>query len=90
MIIQSIGISSMYVLPVYPNPTQDYIQFTYASSDDVQWQILAMDGAVADQGLLTETNSVYRIPVANLQTGLYMLQIISGDSMGTARFMVLH
>ncbi len=90
MIIQSIGVSSMHVLPVYPNPTNDYIQFAYAAGGDLKWQILAMDGALAAQGILSESTTAYRLPVADLQTGLYMLQIISGDSMGTARFMVLH
>lgn len=77
------------VLKLYPNPTSGQLIFEFQDGEtftDVQIQIYSVDGKVQKIIQLRELNSGYVLPVNDLTTGVYHLNLTSGNGSYTTRF----
>ena len=71
-------------LSVYPNPANDYIKFTNSISSNATITISNTNGKIVKSTVATEnTNS---ISVANLPSGIYIINIKEGNNLYTSRF----
>jgi dienelactone hydrolase len=77
------------VLKLYPNPTSGQLFFEFQEGEiftDVQIQIYSVDGKLQKNIQLRELNSGYVLPVNDLTTGVYHLNLTSGKGSYTTRF----
>ena len=79
---------------VYPVPAQNEINLTFENSDYVEadFKIIGLDG----NAILNETESLemgennVSIPVENLPDGVYLIQVIRGNTIETQRVVIQH
>lgn len=90
MIIQSAGAIAMHNIVVFPNPGNAHIQFDAQNTAPLFWQIIALDGQILRSGNYNTPQKNCVLDVQDLASGVYILQVIEGDRIGTARFSVLH
>jgi hypothetical protein len=63
-------------LAVYPNPANDLVYFTLPNGGKVDWTTLkTVDGRLA----LTDRSGANKLNISNLGTGVYIMQVKSGD-----------
>lgn len=77
-------------LILYPNPAKDQLSVRYesTSSEEVQFQIIDVQGkAVYQQILCSQTGLNYStISVVQLKKGLYLCRLINGNKLETGKF----
>lgn len=74
--IQSVG------LEVYPNPATDYIIMSWNHNfpGDAKVRLSNVDGSVVYTDSITnDASGEYRINISHLQSGIYMLEVITGS-----------
>jgi carboxyl-terminal processing protease len=78
---------------VYPNPVKDLLKLQGSSikSNEINFSIIDVTGRVLSRGLVAVTNSQvsYDVDVHELQNGFYLLQVDTGTTMQTIKFMKL-
>lgn len=77
------------IVNLYPNPADSQLVFDLKSNDllqNVQIQIYSIDGKLTKQVEVRTLNSGFSLPVGDLKTGLYYLNLISEKSSFTTRF----
>lgn len=76
-------------LLAYPNPAthQLNIQYTFKKSGSAMMSVYAMNGALVTRKMLNAQQGLAHeiLEVGHLSQGLYLLQIVEGDEMETAR-----
>lgn len=70
-------------LSLSPNPAHDFIQIGLNGSS-YSWEIYSASGVKAVQG---SANKGETIPVSNLSPGLYLINVKSGQSVGSLKFL---
>lgn len=68
-------------LSVYPNPVQNVL-FIDPVPEEAAWWIFDVTGRVVQSGKLKENS----IDVSGLESGVYLIRIVTSDSDGSARF----
>lgn len=63
---------------VYPNPARDEIILSTDCPVSGDYLLMDMTGRLLMHSKLTGTKTI--LPISNLDTGMYLLQIISGNS----------
>jgi hypothetical protein len=76
---------------LYPNPTSDAVSFSYnfTKASNVNVRIMDLTGRVLNtinMGRSNAGNQIMKVDVANLPAGTYMLEMITEDSRGVAKF----
>ena len=72
-------------LEVYPNPVTDgYLYFSSPDNSSKQVEIFN----IAGKKVVDETNTLNKIDVRHLQTGLYMVKIKTDDNISTSKFII--
>jgi len=79
----SINTSSSEIFSLYPNPTTSY--FTINTDKEVLIIIYSMSGTIV---LKTNCNRNETIPISNLPNGLYIVKIVSANSVDTRSIIV--
>ena len=75
---------------LYPNPADNFIQFTTAPQEDSAWVIYNMLGKTMMQGFINE-NVNGQIDISSLTNGLYFIKVRNGQNdVITHKFMVVH
>ena len=62
---------------IYPNPAKEYLELTMndITSENLQYQILDVNGITVKEGLLAETKNRVRITLQDLRPSAYFLKI---------------
>jgi len=81
-------------LAVYPNPvsTELNIDLLFAQSNNVSIQLMDLNGkVVADNSTIIGVSpNNYKIGVADLENGLYILRVANGKSISTTKVTIAH
>ena len=80
-IAQSIGEIEYIQVKIYPNPVQD-ILFIETALQNAAWMIYDVTGRMVASGRLDENS----IDASQLESGVYLIRIVTGDSENSARF----
>ena len=60
-------------IKVFPNPSNEYISVNMPISDDLDYQIVSMEGKIIKSGTLSNTSTF--IDISNLSNDIYFLKI---------------
>lgn len=74
------------ILRVYPNPAKDLVTVDMTSANEANWTLINMNGQTVKVGVLE--NGTGSIDVADLPSGMYMLQLVSNGKTTTERVIV--
>jgi hypothetical protein len=89
--ISPIDIEKNYTLMLYPNPVIDqlHVQYVSAMSENVQLQIVDMQGKIILQQSIDNQPGINHatIPVSQLQHGLYLCRLQNGTKLKTIKFL---
>lgn len=82
---QTVGIGKVHGLQVriYPNPVEDNIYIDIESYDDLEIELLTLEGRIVD-----EWNGTNKINVQGVSSGFYLLKLVSGDKFSVERIVV--
>ena len=80
-IAQSIGEIEYNQVKIYPNPVHD-ILFIEPALQNAAWMIYDVTGRMVASGRLDENS----IDASQLESGVYLIRIVTGDSENSARF----
>lgn len=75
---------------IYPNPAKEYLELTMndITSENLQYQILDVNGISVKEGLLAETKNRVRITLQDLRPSAYFLKISTdGEVLFNQKFM---
>jgi hypothetical protein len=91
---QSARLSSEQLLLVYPNPSSDVLNIEYSSLNENEnyVSIMSLDGKCI-LNLKHSSNlgmNTLELDVSSLKTGIYILQIQTGNGIRTKRISVIH
>lgn len=73
---------------VYPNPATDAVTIEHTSIENAQYSIYSISGQEVLSGELNETALSTTIDLNELQPGMYLLKVNSGDEIYTERIIV--
>lgn len=74
-------------ISIYPNPTSDQLNIQLAEGlGAMEITILSIDGRVMLNRNCTRKETLHQIPVQDYPTGIYLLQLTSGEQVTTFRF----
>ncbi len=81
--VRQVYIGTFNIITIYPNPSADYIQYLVGSEkgDNVQvrvWDVLGQN-VLREQTTIEGGITMRKISVANLASGMYMLQVITSS-----------
>ncbi len=78
-------------LTAYPNPTQDQLRVVWqspATADDGSIQLIeASSGKILQRFAMPEGTNMMEIPVQDLPSGLYVIQVVQADQRKAIQFM---
>jgi hypothetical protein len=81
-------------LAVYPNPVSEElnVDLLFAQSNNVSIQLMDLNGkVVADNSTIIGISpNNYKIGVADLENGLYILRVVNGKSISTSKVTIAH
>jgi hypothetical protein len=81
-------------LAVYPNPVSEElnVNLLFAQSNNVSIQLMDLNGKiVADNSTIIGISpNNYKIGVAGLENGLYVLRVVNGKSISTSKVTIAH
>jgi hypothetical protein len=81
-------------LAVYPNPVSEElnVNLLFAQSNNVSIQLMDLNGkVVADNSTIIGISpNNYKIGVAGLENGLYVLRVVNGKSISTSKVTIAH
>ena len=81
-------------LALYPNPASEElnIHLLFAQSNDINIQLMDLNGkVVADNSTIIGISpNNYKMGVADLENGLYILRVVNGKSISTTKVTVAH
>jgi Secretion system C-terminal sorting domain len=77
-------------LVVYPNPVADKLNVQFRTTNEVLWNISVVDmaGRVLQKAVWQPGTSQYSLPVTQLKSGIYLLQLHSNDKVLRYSFVV--
>ena len=71
---------------IYPNPANQYIQFSLSESKDAFVQITSLNGVILDEARLTRSSN--RMDVSHLTSGLYIVRIFQENNVHLEKVLV--
>jgi hypothetical protein len=73
-------------LQIHPNPAKDELNVTFsATTGDVTYKLTSTTGKIVQQGKLNGKNGIGKLNVKGLPSGMYFLQIITGNTVQTGK-----
>jgi hypothetical protein len=73
---------------VYPNPTNDILNFSYPSSESVQIQLFNNQGQIIHTETSSGISDSYSTDVSAFVPGIYLCKIIAGDNEHVSRVLI--
>ena len=77
-------------LVMFPNPANEAVNFKLAGASNAQVNIFSLDGKMVASRSLSSKNGVISVSTANLESGIYFVEIISGAERSTQKLVVRH
>jgi hypothetical protein len=77
--------NSIQNLNVYPNPANDFINIQAFANTDIKMQIIDMKGAIVLKENITQGNINKRISLKQLNSGIYIIQLITENTIQQKR-----
>lgn len=73
---------------LYPTPASEtmHVRFDEAFTTDANWQIVDLTGRILNEGIFAAEQVEFRIPVASLTQGAYILRVTANNEVVTQQF----
>lgn len=73
---------------LYPTPASETmnVRFDEAFTTDANWQIVDLTGRILNEGIFAAEQTEFRIPVASLTQGAYILRVTANNEVVTQQF----
>ena len=73
---------------LYPTPANETmnVRFDEAFTTDANWQIVDLTGRILNEGIFAAEQTEFRIPVASLTQGAYILRVTANNEVVTQQF----
>ncbi len=83
--INEVHINTIQKLTVYPNPASNLLSLQYAAkSKYINYEVYDLTGRLVLKGNLNDSNT---ISINSLNAGLYIIKIVDGVEVSTAKFL---
>jgi len=76
------------MIQLYPNPASQYLQILLPPNNAAicKMKVYSIAGAVVDEKALSGNEESFRYDISQLKTGIYLIEITSGNQRNVSKF----